>query len=168
MAPTCKLLKNLTLILACGMIMLTPPAGTGQERRHESPPEDLRTASAPPREPALEVKNITVKFEADGREKVYIDFSGDAAPELSSIEGRDPRIVIDIRNVSSIRKGLTRIQVGGKMIRQVRSNLDYQARKLRIVVDLSPSLSYEVEPVFYRAEKIYVLDVRQAPVNQKK
>jgi hypothetical protein len=76
--------------------------------------------------------------------------------------------VIDIKNVSSVRKGLTRINVRGKLIRQIRSSLDHASRQLRIVVDLSPSISYEVDPAFYRAEKIYVLDISAAPVDQNK
>jgi len=126
------------------------------------------SAPVPPKEPPLEVKNIAVKFDPAGNEKVFIDFNRDAAPELFGIVGKEPRIVIDIKNVSSVRKGLTRINVGGKLIRQIRSSLDPASRQLRIVVDLSPSISYEVEPAFYRQEKIYVLDISTAPVDGKK
>jgi hypothetical protein len=163
-----KTLKNVTLALVGGLILLHPASGTGQDRKTESLSQEARTTQSSIKEPPLEVKNIAVKFEPAGHEQVFIDFNRDVAPELFSIEGKDPRIVIDIKNVSSVRKGLSRIQVRGKLIRQIRSNLDYASRQLRIVVDLSPSMSYDVEPAFYRAEKIYVLDISEAPVNQKK
>jgi hypothetical protein len=142
-----------------------PAASRITDRKTESL---AQAAPASPKEPPLEVKNIAVKFEPAGHEKVFIDFNRDVAPELFSIEGKDPRIVIDIKNVSSVRKGLTRINVRGKLIRQIRSSLDHASRQLRIVVDLSPSISYEVDPAFYRAEKIYVLDISAAPVDQNK
>jgi hypothetical protein len=142
-----------------------PAASRITDRKTESL---AQAAPDSPKEPPLEVKNIAVKFEPAGHEKVFIDFNRDVAPELFSIEGKDPRIVIDIKNVSSVRKGLTRINVRGKLIRQIRSSLDHASRQLRIVVDLSPSISYEVDPAFYRAEKIYVLDISAAPVDQNK
>ncbi|MBA4397531.1 MAG: hypothetical protein C0394_09145 [Syntrophus sp. (in: bacteria)] len=151
-----------------------PAASKKTEQKTESLSQKTQTAppspSAPdsPKEPPLEIKNITVKFEPAGHEKIFIDFSRDVAPELFSIEGKAPRIVIDIKNVSSVRKGLTRIDVPGKLIRQIRSSLDHASRQLRIVVDLSPSISYEVEPIFYKAEKIYMLDISEAPADQKR
>ena len=145
-----------------------PAASKKTDRKTESLSQETQAAPASRKEPPLEVKNIAVKFEPAGHEKVFIDFNRDVAPELSSIEGKDPRIVIDIKNVSSVRQGLTRINVRGKLIRQIRSSLDHASRQLRIVVDLSPSISYEVEPAFYKAEKIYVLDISAASVDQKK
>ncbi|PKN60882.1 MAG: hypothetical protein CVU53_00780 [Deltaproteobacteria bacterium HGW-Deltaproteobacteria-11] len=145
-----------------------PAASKKTDRKTKSLSQETPTAPASRKEPPLEVKNIAVKFEPAGHEKVFIDFNRDVAPELFSIEGKDPRIVIDIKNVSSVRQGLTRINVRGKLIRQIRSSLDHASRQLRIVVDLSPSISYEVEPTFYRAEKMYVLDISAASVDQKK
>ena len=108
---------------------------------------------------ALAVKNISVKFEPAGHERVYIDFNRDAAPEIYGIEGAEPRIVIDIHNVQAIRPGLTRINAQGRLIRQVRSSLDHASSRLRIVVDLAPSIHYEAKPVFYQAEKVYLVDI---------
>jgi hypothetical protein len=161
-------MKILILALMGGLILLHPVSGAGQDQKTESPAQESRTAQTSIKEPPLEVTNIAIKFEPAGHEKVFIDFNRDVTPELFSIEGKDPRIVIDIKNVSSVRKGLSRIQVRGKLIRQIRSNLDHASRQLRIVVDLSPSIRYDAEPAFYRAEKIYVLDISEAPVNQKK
>ncbi|MFH1079594.1 MAG: AMIN domain-containing protein [Pseudomonadota bacterium] len=145
-----------------------PVASKKTDRKTESVSQETQTATVSQKEPPLEVKNIAVKFEPAGHEKVIIDFNLDAVPELFSIEGKDPRIVIDIKNVSSVRHGLSRINVRGRLIRQIRSNLDHVSHHLRIVVDLSPSINYEVEPAFYRAEKVYVLDISEAPLAQEK
>lgn len=145
-----------------------PAASKTTNRETEILSQETGTAAASQKEPPLEVKNIAVKFGPAGHEKVFIDFNRDVAPELFSIEGKEPRIVIDIKNVSSVRKGLTKINANGKLIRQIRSNLNHASGQLRIVVDLSPSVSYEVEPAFYRAEKIYMLDISEAPLAQEK
>jgi hypothetical protein len=168
MALTCNIFKYLIFFLIVGLIALHPAPGSGQDQKADNVSEEARTATASRKEPPLLVRNIYVKFEPVGHEKVFIDFSREAAPEISSIGGKDPRIVVDIKNVLSIRQGIKKIEVKGKLIRQVRSNLDLASRRLRIVVDLAPSRNYEVEPVFYKAEKIYVLNISEAPVDQKK
>jgi hypothetical protein len=120
------------------------------------------------KEPPLMLRNISVKFGPGGHERVFIEFNREIAPEISSIGGKDPRIVIDVKSVLSMRQGLKNIDVQGKLIRQIRSNLDYASRQLRIVIDLAPSRNYDVEPVFYRAEKIYMVDITEAATEKKK
>ena len=61
--------------------------------------------------------------------------------------------------MQAIRPGLTRINAQGRLIRQVRSSLDHASSRLRIVVDLAPSIHYEAKPVFYQAEKVYLVDI---------
>lgn len=114
------------------------------------------------------LRNISVKFGPEGHERVFIEFNREVTPEIFSIGGKDPRIVIDVKNVLSMRQGLKKVDVQGRLIRQVRSNLDYASRRLRIVVDLAPLKNYDVEPVFYRAEKIYMVDITEAPADPKK
>ena len=151
-----------------GLIALHPAPGPGQEQKAGSISEKTRTAATSRKEPPLLVRNIYVKFEPAGHEKVFIDFSREAAPEISSIGGKDPRIVVDIKNVLSIRQGIKKIDVQGKLIRQIRSNLDLASRRLRIVVDLAPSRNCEVEPVFYKTEKIYMIDISEGSDRQKR
>jgi hypothetical protein len=147
------------------------------EIKDQKPPSPLSGSQKPPRqdkkpasrpESALSVKNISVKFESGGHEKIFIDLNQETTPEISAIEGEKPRVVIDIKNVRSIRKGLTLIKVDGKLIRQIRTNLDPASRRLRIVADLAPAIHYNVEPAFYKAEKIFALDIQELPADQKK
>ena len=168
MALTCNILKYLIFSVIVGLISLHPAPGPGQEQKAGSVSEKTRTAATSRKEPPLLVRNIYVKFEPAGHEKVFIDFSREAAPEISSIGGKDPRIVVDIKNVLSIRQGIKKIDVQGKLIRQIRSNLDLASRRLRIVVDLAPFRNYEVEPVFYKTEKIYMIDISEGSDRQKR
>ena len=134
--------------------------GTAQASRQE-PASSSRQENAPLPHPeaGLTIKNISVKFEPAGHERVSIDFNQDAAPEIFSIEGIEPRIVIDIHNVQFIQPGLTRINARGRLVRQIRASHDHASRQLRIVVDLAPAMHYEVKPTFFQAEKIYLIDI---------
>jgi hypothetical protein len=134
--------------------------GMAQASRQE-PASSSRQENVPSSHPeaGLTIKNISVQFEPAGHERVSIDFNQDAAPEIFSIEGTEPRIVIDIHNVQSIRPGLTRINARGRLVRQIRASLDHASRRLRIVVDLAPAMHYEVKPAFFQAEKIYLIDI---------
>jgi hypothetical protein len=162
----CKKLKILILTITIGLMFLHPAPSPGQESgKTVSAPQMAATSG---KEAPLMLRNISVKFGPAGHEKVLIEFNRDAAPEISSIGGKDPRIVIDVKNVLSIRQGIKKIDVQGKLVRQIRSNLDYASRRLRIVVDLAPSRNYDIEPVFSKVEKIYMLDITEAPVDQKK
>jgi hypothetical protein len=159
-------LKILILAVTIGLIFLYPAPGPGQEPgKVMSAPQ--REANAR-KEAPLMLRNISVKFGPEGHERVFIEFNREVTPEIFSIGGKDPRIVIDVKNVLSMRQGLKKVDVQGRLIRQVRSNLDYASRRLRIVVDLAPLKNYDVEPVFYRAEKIYMVDITEAPADPKK
>jgi hypothetical protein len=145
----------------------TLAASKNTDRTSGNVSEKTPMAPASQEEPPLMLKNIAFQFEPAGHEKVFIDFNRDVIPKIFSIEGNDPRIVIDIKNVLSVRQGLTRIKVQGKLIRQIRTALDRPSHRLRIVVDLAPTRSYEVEPAYYKAEKMYVLDISETAANHK-
>ena len=112
---------------------------------------------------AIVVKSITFKKEASGREKVLIEFNRFNAPRIFGIDGANPRIVIDIANVSSAGKGLTRIRAGGKLVRQIRTALNRTTSAMRIVIDMEPNLGYDVDQTYYKAENIYAVEISEAP-----
>jgi hypothetical protein len=76
-----------------------------------------------------------------------------------ALEGEKPRFVIDIRNTSSVKKGLTTIPVNGRFIQQIRTRHDANTGTFRIVLDLSPRENYKVNQTFFEAENMYVIEV---------
>ena len=113
----------------------------------------------------VDVKNISFKLGNNGNESIFIEFNRFYTPAISSIEGKEPRIVLDIENVSSFKKEWAVIKVEGKYIKQIRSSVDYKARKARIVLDLEPFKDYFIQPQFGKKENIYSLQV-SADVNK--
>jgi ketosteroid isomerase-like protein len=104
------------------------------------------------------VKGIKYKIEKD-REKVFITLNNFSTPKILTLEGDKPRIVIDIKNVSSW-SGHYRTPVNGKLIKQIRTFLHHDTEKLRIVLDLNPSENYSTYQIYYQTENIYCIEVR--------
>jgi hypothetical protein len=90
-----------------------------------------------------------------------IEFNRFNEPKIFSIDGKKPRIVIDIHNVSSVRSGLSRIDVNGTLIKQIRTALDRKTNGMRIVIDVEANRNYEVDQTFYKAENIFVVDISE-------
>ncbi len=104
------------------------------------------------------VKSIKYKIEKD-REKVFIALNNFSTPKILTLEGDKPRIVIDIKNVSSW-SGHYRTPVNGNLIKQIRTYLHRDTEKLRIVLDLNPSENYFINQIYYQTENIYCIEVR--------
>ncbi|HUT42976.1 MAG TPA: hypothetical protein VMW95_01465, partial [Desulfobacterales bacterium] len=69
------------------------------------------------------------------------------APELFSLEGENPRVVMDMKGVFLIQTKARNISTGGKFVKKVRSYLDKHTNILRIVLDMEPSKYYIVRPI---------------------
>jgi hypothetical protein len=141
-------------------IHLTPPTATSKRTLSNAPKNVsyVRNDNAD----TVIVKNITFKKETGGLEKVLIEFNRFNTPRIFSIEGQKPRIVIDVDNVSSVKRGLFKINAGGRLVRQIRSSLDKTTGSMRIVIDVASNLSYDVNQTFYKAENIYTVDISEA------
>ena len=102
----------------------------------------------------------SIKFEPKkDRENVFIASNTFFIPEILTIEGDQPKIVIDIKPVSSW-SGNYRTAVKGNLIRQIRTHHHPGTKKLRIVLDLNPSENYFINQVYYEKKHIYRIEVR--------
>jgi len=106
----------------------------------------------------LIVGDITFVREKDGRERICIPFNRTCLPDIFSIPGKKPRIVLDLKEVSQW-PGKATIPTNGLLVQQVRMHLYKNEGRLRIVLDLDPSMDYGVAPSYYEAENIYCIDV---------
>ncbi len=105
------------------------------------------------------VGDIQFAIEKNATEKVFFALNRFCNPEIFPLEGNNPRIVIDIKKVSSW-NGRARIPVNGLLIKQVRISFHRDQNKLRIVLDLNPSMDYVAAPIYYKAEGVYCIEVR--------
>ena len=107
---------------------------------------------------SLIVGDITFVKEKGGRERVCIPFNRTCLPDIFSIPGKNPRIVLDLEKVSRW-PGKEIIPTNGLLIQQVRMHMHKNERKLRVVLDLNPKMDYDVAPSYYEAENVYCVDV---------
>jgi hypothetical protein len=104
------------------------------------------------------VKSITFKTEKD-HEEVFIALNTFSIPVVTSIEGENPRIIIDINNVSSW-SGKDKMPVNGHLLKQIRAWLHRDTEKLRFVLDLKYADNYIIDQTYDRKANIYSIAVR--------
>jgi hypothetical protein len=104
------------------------------------------------------VKSIKFNIEKD-REKVFVALNNYSIPKVLTLNGGRPRVVVDVKNVSSW-KGLSIIPVNGKLIKQIRTHFHHDAKKLRIVLDLTQSEDNIINKSFDKAENIFCVEVK--------
>ena len=147
----------------------TPKDPTGEKPPDK--PEDTRTAalekSAEPspgpeihQEPKTIVTGIDVEV-GKTSEKVLVHLKGFSVPKAFDIDGENPRIVIDIWNVSTW-NGPSRLPSKGKVIRRIRTYLHKNENKLRIVLDLNvnPYRDYSITQLYDVKKNTYWLEIQ--------
>jgi hypothetical protein len=160
--------------LALGYVyapLLADPLGSQSYESAANKKESVMDGDAPLKKietenPSVEVKRITFKIAEDGKELLFIEFNRFCTPAISGIEGKEPRIVLDIAHISSFRKDWAVINTGGKMIRRIRSSMNTKTRMARIVLDMNPSKGYYVHPVFYEKDNVYSLEISEEKEKQ--
>lgn len=102
------------------------------------------------------VEGINFKADKFGPEKVLIYFNRFYLPKIFAIEGKKPRIVIDVDNVFSW-QGKTVMDVEGIFVKKIRTHLDSTKRRLRIVLDLNPSRNYVADQSYFKNDNIFCI-----------
>ena len=115
----------------------------------------------------LVVRGIRVIPGAGDRQTVFIALNQLAEPRLFPLKGENVRLVIDFSNVASVEKGLTTIEVGGNLIRRIRSHMDPRKHTFRVVLDLNEGMDYTVKQRFYEAENLYALELSQDKIPEE-
>ncbi len=112
-------------------------------------------------EVSLIIKGITFKLEKGGKEIVLIYSNRYFEPTVFSLDGGNPRLVIDIKNVTNYKKDPSKISVNGALIKQIRTYFNPKSKTLRVVLDVHPSMNYIISQIFFKAENIYVVKVEK-------
>ena len=95
----------------------------------------------------LIVKNIIFTPDKTRGDRITLLCNQSCAPELYSLEGKNPRVVMDMKGVSLIQTKARNVNIGGRLVKRIRSHLNKQTSILRVVLDMEPSKSYIVRPM---------------------
>ena len=134
----------LTLFVLCFIVSFSVP-GAGADKKS-----------------ALTVKKIAFAGDESGGEWVTLFCNQSCVPELFSIEGENPRVVMDMQGVSLIQSKARNINTGGKLVKNIRSYLNEQTKILRVVLDLEPSKNYMVCPIQDPFNHTYMLRIEES------
>ncbi|MBW1781382.1 MAG: AMIN domain-containing protein [Deltaproteobacteria bacterium] len=107
------------------------------------------------------IESIHPEAPIDNTAKVVFRLSGSPAPEVTMIEEGRPRVVCDFLDANIAPVMGRRIEVGNGIIETIRIGLHkWPQQKVRVVLDLVPEQSYQLETSFVDKEKGYVLAIK--------
>jgi tetratricopeptide (TPR) repeat protein len=109
----------------------------------------------------LTVKEIAFKADKGGKEKVAILCNQACIPTLSGLEGKNARIIMDFAGVSFMEPKYRNIPVSGKYVKKIRSYLDRDSKKLRVVLDMAPSKHFIVHAIQDQTVNAFSLSIAE-------
>jgi tetratricopeptide (TPR) repeat protein len=109
----------------------------------------------------LTVKEIVFRADEGGKEKVAVLCNQACVPVLSGLEGKKPRIVMDFTGVSSIDSKYRKVATSGKFVKTIRSYLDNDSKKLRVVLDMAPSKDFFVHATQDQTVNSFSLEIAE-------
>jgi len=78
-------------------------------------------------------------------------------PVVFGLEEKKPRVVCDFQNTAAGERLPESVPADGKHVRGIRIERDEAGRKIRVVLDLAPDSSYDLQQVFFKNDNLFVL-----------
>lgn len=143
--------RDLTVFLV--VILLTLCAGT------------VRSDTGVDRSAGM-VSKIEFRKSADDSEAVFVHLDRFQTPKMFSLDGENPRVVCDFKDLQIIPGLASKHEFPGRFIRAVRLALHHApSPRLRIVFDLVPGIPIDVSPYFFQEESIFALTLSGSPTD---
>lgn len=118
-------------------------------------------------EPLL--KEIQFVKTSANEEKVIFLLNGFYSPEIFALKGEKPRVVCDFINLRLENTVKRQIDTNGDFIQCIRVGIHPSASsKVRVVLDLVPYQSYDIQQIFFRKDNTFVLIVHLTQAETEK
>lgn len=133
----------------------TETASTDETSKKEAAKASLPVKTA--EEPQLE----SVKFDATSPkgEMVVFKLNGFHPPAVHGVEEGIPRVICDFNNTKLVGSTKNVIKTDGKFVKVIRTSKTKKPEKVRVVIDLEPNRSYDLQQVFFKEDNLFVLIV---------
>ncbi len=132
----------------------------------ETAPADSKnkTETAKPAVPAKSAEGPQleyVKFDATSSkgEMVMFKLNGFHPPTVHGVEEGIPRVICDFNNTKLIDSTKNLIKTDGKFVKVIRTSKTKKPEKVRVVIDLEPNRSYDLQQVFFKEDNLFVIIV---------
>ena len=104
-----------------------------------------------------DIKHVRV----DSGDNVLVYVSAMNDPKRQTLNGDNPRIVLDFLNARHIAREIYEIEAAGNFIRKIRVRTYKEPLpKVRVVFDMMPNKKYALEQKFSKDENIYSFDIK--------
>ena len=130
------------------------PAKTEEpEKTAKGKTETAKTAESPQLE--------YVKFDASSPkgEMVLFKLNGFHPPAVHGVEEGTPRVICDFNNTKLVDTTKNLIKTDGKFVKAIRTSRTKKPERVRVVVELEPNRSYDLQQVFFKEDNLFVLIV---------
>jgi hypothetical protein len=131
-----------------------PPVAQA-EQMEQIPQMETGEVEATPGVPTL--TSISFDNNSNRGEMVLFKLNEFHPPIVFGIEEGTPRVVCDFKNTAAAKNIPTSLKTAGKYIQQVRIGKNKKENKVRVVLDLTPNYSYDLQQVFFKEENLFVI-----------
>ncbi|XOF34691.1 MAG: AMIN domain-containing protein [Candidatus Electrothrix sp. YB6] len=131
------------------------PASKQPETKPQIPAKTRTGKIASPELPTI--SSVTFENDSNRGEMVLVKVNEFHPPAVFGIEEGDPRVVCDFTKTVAAEDIPETIPTTGKYIRKIRVGKKTAENKVRVVLDLTPNYSYDLQQVFFKDESLFVL-----------
>nr|WP_320011867.1 AMIN domain-containing protein [uncultured Desulfobulbus sp.] len=141
---------------------LPPPNKPAKEVKQTN--KKLQTAVQPKPESLLAPPKrelLSVKFDpaSPKGEMVMFKLNGFYPPSVHGVEEGIPRVICDFNKTTLTAETKKRILTDGKYVKALRISTTKKPEKVRVVIDLEPNHSYDLQQVFFKDDNLFVIIV---------
>jgi hypothetical protein len=103
----------------------------------------------------------SIKFDPSSPkgEMVLFKLNGFHPPAVHGVEEGIPRVICDFNNTKMADGTKNLIKTDGKFVKAIRASKTKKPEKVRVVIDLEPNRSYDLQQVFFKEDNLFVLIV---------
>lgn len=113
----------------------------------------LKTADNP------QLESIRFDPSSPKGEMVLFKLNGFHPPAVHGVEEGIPRVICDFNNTKLVDGTKSLIKTDGKFVKVIRTSKTKKPEKVRVVIDLEPNRSYDLQQVFFKEDNLFVLIV---------
>ena len=80
-------------------------------------------------------------------------------PAVHGVEEGIPRVICDFNNAKLGSATKKQIKANGQHVKVIRTSVTKKPEKVRVVIDLEPNRSYDLQQVFFKDDNLFVIIV---------
>jgi len=132
-----------------------------QKTKQEPQPAAVKQQKpkSPEAPPKPELLSINFDPASPKGEMVMFKLNGFYPPSVHGVEEGIPRVICDFNKTTLTAETKKRVVTDGKYVKALRISTTKKPEKVRVVIDLEPNHSYDLQQVFFKDDNLFVIIV---------